>query len=225
MVHGLGGSAPLLLLTLAGVSSPFAAFSYITVFGAGSMIGMAIMSFLLSMPARLTVDHFAPTNVALPGLSGLISVGLGFFIVYENAVLNRPHNGKGPRRRVKNSFTVASWLSQERANHPHRRSFAITSTRRSASRSRCRTKPPAKGLMRMLGPSGNPQARNLFEVIRHLQKERSRSCAQLSTRGSVSTTAKGPTTASAGCRRHVSAEAFIERPVSLRSVYLTGKLT
>jgi hypothetical protein len=24
--------------------------------------------------------------------------------------------------------------------------------------------------MRMLGPAGNPQARNLFEVIHHLQK-------------------------------------------------------
>ncbi len=27
-----------------------------------------------------------------------------------------------------------------------------------------------KSLMRMFGPSGNPQARNLFEVIGHLQK-------------------------------------------------------
>ena len=33
-----------------------------------------------------------------------------------------------------------------------------------------RTKRPAKSLMRMLGPSGNPQARNLLEVIHHLQK-------------------------------------------------------
>jgi hypothetical protein len=33
-----------------------------------------------------------------------------------------------------------------------------------------RTKRPVKSLMRMLGPSGNPQARNLLEVINHLQK-------------------------------------------------------
>ena len=33
-----------------------------------------------------------------------------------------------------------------------------------------RTNRPAKSLMRMLGPSGNPQARNLFEVIRILQR-------------------------------------------------------
>jgi DNA-binding phage protein len=32
------------------------------------------------------------------------------------------------------------------------------------------TRVPAKSLMRMLGPNGNPQARNLFEVIRHLQR-------------------------------------------------------
>ena len=29
---------------------------------------------------------------------------------------------------------------------------------------------PTKSLMRMLGPKGNPQARNLFEVIAHLQR-------------------------------------------------------
>jgi len=34
-----------------------------------------------------------------------------------------------------------------------------------------RTKRPVKSLMRMLGPRGNPQARNLLEVIQHLQKE------------------------------------------------------
>src|SRR6187401_68624 len=33
-----------------------------------------------------------------------------------------------------------------------------------------RTQRPAKSLMRMLSPSGNPQARNLLEVIHHLQR-------------------------------------------------------
>jgi DNA-binding phage protein len=28
-----------------------------------------------------------------------------------------------------------------------------------------------KSLMRMLGPSGNPQARNLFEIVRYLQQK------------------------------------------------------
>ena len=33
-----------------------------------------------------------------------------------------------------------------------------------------RTNKPPKSLMRMFGPSGNPHARNLFEVIRHIQE-------------------------------------------------------
>lgn len=33
-----------------------------------------------------------------------------------------------------------------------------------------RTDTPAKSLMRMLGPNGNPQAKNLFEVIAQLQQ-------------------------------------------------------
>jgi high-affinity nickel-transport protein len=89
MVHGLAGSAPLLLITLAVVSSPLAAFSYIAVFGVGSMMGMAIMSVLLSVPAHLTAEHFARSHLAVRGLSGLFSVGLGLLIVYEHGVASR----------------------------------------------------------------------------------------------------------------------------------------
>lgn len=32
------------------------------------------------------------------------------------------------------------------------------------------TRTPPKSLMRMLGPKGNPQARNLLDVIAHLQR-------------------------------------------------------
>jgi high-affinity nickel-transport protein len=89
MVHGLAGSGPLLLLALAVVSSPLAAFSYIAVFGVGSVLGMMVMSLLVSLPAWLTVEHFTRTNLALRGVSGLFSIAIGLFIVYENGVLNR----------------------------------------------------------------------------------------------------------------------------------------
>jgi hypothetical protein len=88
MVHGLAGSAPLLLLMLTVMSSPLAAFSYIAVFGVGSIMGMTIMSLVVSVPARLTVQ-FARTNLALRGLTALFSVGLGLSIVYEHGVLSR----------------------------------------------------------------------------------------------------------------------------------------
>jgi High-affinity nickel-transport protein len=88
MVHGLAGSAPLLLLTLTVMSSPLAAFSYIAVFGVGSIFGMSVMSLLVGLPAQVTVEHFARTNLALRGLSGLFSVVLGLVIVFQNGPLN-----------------------------------------------------------------------------------------------------------------------------------------
>jgi DNA-binding phage protein len=33
------------------------------------------------------------------------------------------------------------------------------------------TRHSPKSLMRMLGPAGNPQARNLFEIVRYLQRK------------------------------------------------------
>ena len=33
------------------------------------------------------------------------------------------------------------------------------------------TKKSPKSLMRMLGPKGNPQARNFFEIVAYLQKK------------------------------------------------------
>jgi len=53
------------------------------------MMGMSIMSLLLSVRARLAVEHFARPHLALRGLCGLFSVALGLFTVYENGVLNR----------------------------------------------------------------------------------------------------------------------------------------
>jgi high-affinity nickel-transport protein len=89
IVHGLAGSGPLLLLTLTVISSPVAAFSYMAVFGVGSMMGMSTMSLLISVPALLTVERFTRTHLALRGFFGLFSVALGLSIVFENGVLNR----------------------------------------------------------------------------------------------------------------------------------------
>ena len=89
MVHGLAGSAPLLLVALTVMSSPLAAFSYIVVFGVGSMMGMITMSALVSLPAHLTGEHFVRTHLAVRGLSGVFSVVLGLVIVYQNGAFNR----------------------------------------------------------------------------------------------------------------------------------------
>jgi ABC-type nickel/cobalt efflux system permease component RcnA len=84
MVHGLAGSAALMLSVLMTIKSSTAlAFAYIMIFGVGSIGGMMLMSLILSMPMRLTSGHFAKTNLAVRALAGCFSLGFGLFMAYE----------------------------------------------------------------------------------------------------------------------------------------------
>ncbi|MFS8085708.1 MAG: urease accessory protein, partial [Acidobacteriota bacterium] len=88
MVHGLAGSAALLLLVLTTISSPLVGFSYIGIFGAGSIGGMMIMSTLFALPARFTAARFTRTNFALRCLAGIFSLSFGLFMIYEIGFVN-----------------------------------------------------------------------------------------------------------------------------------------
>jgi len=83
MVHGLAGSAALMLLVLTTISAPGIALLYIVVFGSGSIGGMMVMSTLFALPARFTAKRFKRANLALRGLAGLFSLSFGLFMVYE----------------------------------------------------------------------------------------------------------------------------------------------
>ena len=83
MIHGLAGSAALMLLVLSTIKSPLAGFAYILVFGIGSVGGMMLMSMLVGLPFRFTGLRFARMNFALRGLAGLFSLAFGLFMVYE----------------------------------------------------------------------------------------------------------------------------------------------
>jgi sulfite exporter TauE/SafE len=83
MVHGLAGSAALMLLVIPTIESRAVGLLYIIVFGIGSIGGMMLMSFLVSLPFQLTAKKFNRLNHLLQGFAGLVSVVLGLFIVYE----------------------------------------------------------------------------------------------------------------------------------------------
>ncbi len=82
MVHGLAGSAALMLLVLTTMKSVGQGILYILVFGAGSIGGMMLLTTAISLPflwaARLEAAHRAITAVA-----SLVSIGLGLTIMYE----------------------------------------------------------------------------------------------------------------------------------------------
>lgn len=87
MVHGLAGSAALMLLVIPTIESSLMGMLYIVIFGIGSIGGMMLMSFLVGLPFTLTALRFNRFNYLLQSIAGLISIGLGLFIIYEKGVL------------------------------------------------------------------------------------------------------------------------------------------
>jgi nickel/cobalt transporter (NicO) family protein len=84
MVHGLAGSAALMLSVLVTIKGSTAlAFAYIIIFGAGSIGGMMVMSLILSLPIHLTAGYFTKANLAVRALAGCFSLGFGLLMAYE----------------------------------------------------------------------------------------------------------------------------------------------
>ncbi|MEO5716997.1 MAG: urease accessory protein [Chthoniobacterales bacterium] len=83
MVHGLEGSAALMLLVIPTIDSRLVGLLYILIFGVGLVGGMMLMSLLVGLLLHFTALHFNRANLLLRCVAGLLSVGLGLFIVYE----------------------------------------------------------------------------------------------------------------------------------------------
>ena len=81
LMHGLAGSAALLLLALGNQISVLHTVSYIIVFGLGSIIGMALLSLTIAWPLMSTAKfgkiNFKIFNVFI----GITTTAVGFFII------------------------------------------------------------------------------------------------------------------------------------------------
>lgn len=83
LVHGLAGSAALMLLIAASTPSPWLGLAYIASFGVGSIGGMIAMSALVSVPALWSAERFTRLNSIVRGGAGVFSIGVGLFVGYE----------------------------------------------------------------------------------------------------------------------------------------------
>ena len=86
MVHGLAGSAGLMLIVIPTIDSKTIGLIYIIVFGLGSIGGMMLMSFLVGLPFHLTAARFNLYNRLLQAAAGAVSVFFGLKIIYEKGV-------------------------------------------------------------------------------------------------------------------------------------------
>lgn len=83
MIHGLAGSAALLLLLVPVIPSFWLKLTYLLVFGAGSIIGMMLMSWLVGLPAHLTAARFARVHFGARALARLFGALFGLLLLYE----------------------------------------------------------------------------------------------------------------------------------------------
>lgn len=83
MVHGLAGSAALMLLILSTVQDAFSGLLYIAIFGIGSIFSMMCITTLLGVPFVLTSSRFSKLNGAIRLVSGVIGIVFGLFIIYS----------------------------------------------------------------------------------------------------------------------------------------------
>jgi ABC-type nickel/cobalt efflux system permease component RcnA len=83
-MHGMAGSAALILLTMETIDSLWAGLIYMLLFGIGSMLGMAIISAIIAIPLRASANGLTWMFNSLQIGIGLLTFGLGITIIIES---------------------------------------------------------------------------------------------------------------------------------------------
>lgn len=83
MMHGMAGSAALLVLTASTAPSPQLGFGYVVLFGVGSILGMAALSAIIAVPLALSAKFLTWANRGIQAATGLATIALGAATMYE----------------------------------------------------------------------------------------------------------------------------------------------
>ena len=86
LMHGMAGSAALLVLAATQASSLAAGLGYVALFGVGSMIGMGALSAVIAVPLAVSARFLTAANRALQVAVGVVTIAIGFVKLIENAL-------------------------------------------------------------------------------------------------------------------------------------------
>ena len=86
LMHGMAGSATLLVLAVSQASSPAVGLGYVALFGIGSMIGMGALSILIAVPLAVSAHWLTWANRGLQGAVGLATIVIGIITVVETVL-------------------------------------------------------------------------------------------------------------------------------------------
>ena len=83
IMHGLAGSAALVVLTLQTIPSVGLGLGYIALFGLGSIAGMALLSIVIAVPLKLSSSYLTRAHHAMTALVGAVSCALGIAMIVQ----------------------------------------------------------------------------------------------------------------------------------------------
>jgi hypothetical protein len=86
LMHGMAGSAALLMVAVSQASGPLAGLGYVALFGIGSMVGMAALSSVIAVPLAASARWLTWANGGLQGAVGLATVAIGIHTIVEMAL-------------------------------------------------------------------------------------------------------------------------------------------
>lgn len=84
-IHGMAGTAALTLLSLEALPSTGGAILYLALFGLGSVLGMALLSAVISLPFRFSAGRLARLSGGIEAALGAATILIGVWIVLESA--------------------------------------------------------------------------------------------------------------------------------------------
>jgi hypothetical protein len=81
LMHGMAGSAALLVLAVTQAPSAMAGLGYIALFGIGSMIGMGLLSTVIAVPIAISARWLTWANRGLQATVGLVTIAIGLHTI------------------------------------------------------------------------------------------------------------------------------------------------
>lgn len=92
-VHGMAGSAALVVVAASSIQDPAAGLLYVLLFGLGSIMGMAALSAVIALPLTFTAIRMTAVNRSLQLVIGIATVAIGLSVVMETGTALAAFNG------------------------------------------------------------------------------------------------------------------------------------
>lgn len=83
LMHGMAGSAALLVLAVSQAGNPLIGLIYVLLFGLGSMIGMGALSAVIAFPLAMSARYLVWANRGLQVVVGIVTIAIGAAAIYE----------------------------------------------------------------------------------------------------------------------------------------------